>query len=126
MSGNEKLLRGRSGGFVEVGGGKKRTAVGRESRTGKFLKRKISKPSRNPADPDEVPEQAEAWFADADLYDGDNLVRRGRPKSDRPKQAISIRLDAEILAFFRGTGDGWQTRIGEVLRAYVAERTGKG
>ncbi len=34
------------------------------------------------------------------------------------KQPISIRLDADLLEFFRAQGPGWQTRINAVLRAY--------
>jgi uncharacterized protein (DUF4415 family) len=43
----------------------------------------------------------------------------GRPKSETPKQAISIRLDAEVIARFRATGDGWQSRMNEALRKAV-------
>ncbi|CAH0339945.1 BrnA antitoxin family protein [Rhizobium sp. CECT 9324] len=43
----------------------------------------------------------------------------GRPKSEAPKQAISIRLDAEVIARFRATGDGWQSRMNEALRKAV-------
>ena len=43
------------------------------------------------------------------------------------KQAISIRLDRDIVEFFKGTGPGYQTRINAVLRSYVQhERRGKG
>ena len=43
----------------------------------------------------------------------------GRPKLDNPKQAISIRLDAEVIARFKATGDGWQSRINAALRKAV-------
>lgn len=42
---------------------------------------------------------------------------RGRPKLDAPKEAVKLRLDADVLAALRATGDGWQTRINETLRA---------
>jgi uncharacterized protein (DUF4415 family) len=42
---------------------------------------------------------------------------RGRPKSETPKEAVKIRLDADVVAALRATGDGWQTRINETLRA---------
>ena len=48
---------------------------------------------------------------------------RGRPvgsvKIDA-KQAVSIRLDPEVLAYFRATGRGWQSRINDVLRKAIA------
>jgi uncharacterized protein (DUF4415 family) len=37
-----------------------------------------------------------------------------------PKAAISIRLDADVLAFFKAGGPGYQSRINAVLRAYMA------
>ena len=33
------------------------------------------------------------------------------------KEAVKIRLDADLLAALRATGDGWQTRINDTLRA---------
>ena len=36
-----------------------------------------------------------------------------------PKQAISIRIDEDILEFFRRQGKGYQTRINAVLRAFM-------
>jgi uncharacterized protein (DUF4415 family) len=35
------------------------------------------------------------------------------------KVPISIRVDADVLAFFRKTGPGYQTRMNTVLRAFV-------
>jgi uncharacterized protein (DUF4415 family) len=46
-------------------------------------------------------------------------ARKGRPKSETTKQAISIRLSADVLAYFRKQGKGWQTRMDEVLKEYV-------
>jgi len=45
-------------------------------------------------------------------------VRKGRPKSETTKQAISIRLSADVLAYFRKQGKGWQTRMDDVLKEY--------
>ena len=36
-----------------------------------------------------------------------------------PKKQISIRIDEDILTFFRSQGKGYQTRINAVLRAFV-------
>jgi uncharacterized protein (DUF4415 family) len=36
-----------------------------------------------------------------------------------PKAAISIRLDPEVLAFFKADGPGYQSRINAVLRSYM-------
>lgn len=42
------------------------------------------------------------------------------------KVAVSIRLDREVVAYYRATGAGWQTRINEVLaRAIVRHARGR-
>ncbi len=40
-------------------------------------------------------------------------------KVSRPKKAISLRLDNEVLQWFKAQGKGYQTRINAVLKAYV-------
>jgi len=47
---------------------------------------------------------------------------RGRPKSENKKQLVSIRYSAEVLAYFRSTGEGWQSRMDGVLKDYVTKR----
>lgn len=44
---------------------------------------------------------------------------RAEAITPRPKVPISIRLDADLVEFFRDQGRGWQTKINAVLRAYV-------
>lgn len=39
-----------------------------------------------------------------------------------PKKSISIRLDEEVIDFFKATGKGYQTRINAILRHYVQEQ----
>lgn len=41
------------------------------------------------------------------------------------KQAISLRIDQDILAWFRDGGPGYQTRMNAVLRAFVDSQQGK-
>jgi uncharacterized protein (DUF4415 family) len=41
----------------------------------------------------------------------------GRPRAENPKQAVKLRIDADVLARFRESGPGWQTRINGILRA---------
>ena len=37
----------------------------------------------------------------------------------QPKRAISMRVDGDVLAWFKSQGRGYQTRINAVLRAYM-------
>lgn len=41
---------------------------------------------------------------------------RGRPPIDNPKQAVSIRLDQDVIAHYKKSGPGWQSRINAALR----------
>ncbi len=76
-----------------------------------------SKPSAPPSvDSDDAPEITEDWVKEADLYHGDKLLRRGRPRAAVTKEAVKLRLDADVLAALRATGEGWQTRINDTLR----------
>ncbi len=50
-------------------------------------------------------------------------VLRGRPKSANTKQLVSMRYSREVLAYFKSTGEGWQSRIDQVLREYVARHS---
>ena len=43
----------------------------------------------------------------------------------QPKQAISLRIDQDVLAWFRDGGPGYQTRMNAVLRAFVDAQQGK-
>jgi len=38
------------------------------------------------------------------------------------KEHINIRIDADVLSWFKQTGRGWQTRMNNVLRAFVESR----
>jgi uncharacterized protein (DUF4415 family) len=76
--------------------------------------------SKGWVDSDDAPELTNDYFERADVYRGDELVRRGRPRLERPKQAVKLRLDQDVLDHFRSTGPGWQTRINATLSRAVA------
>ena len=48
---------------------------------------------------------------------------RGRPKSENKKQLVSVRYSPEVIAYFKSTGDGWQSLMDSVLRKYVARHS---
>lgn len=68
-------------------------------------------------DPDDAPELMDEFFARADLYRDDKLIRRGRPKASQHKEPVTLRVDAEVLAAWRASGKGWQTRAAAALAA---------
>lgn len=58
------------------------------------------------SDPDAAPLLDDEWFKEAELVSPN-------------KQLISIRVDKDVLDFFRSTGKQYQTRMNSVLRAYM-------
>lgn len=75
-------------------------------------------------DPDDAPELLDDFFRYGELRHGDKLIRRGRPPlSGKPKTAITLRLDEDVVEAYRETGDGWQTRINADLRRARKLRT---
>lgn len=49
--------------------------------------------------------------------------RKARGKQKTPtKIKTTVRFSPEVLEYFKSTGDGWQTRMDEVLREYVESK----
>ena len=78
-----------------------------------------------PEDYEEIPELTDEFFEHADFKIGGKLIRRGRPKTESPKQQITLRLDTDVLDRFRETGPGWQSRINETLRQSLGLKAAK-
>ena len=57
-------------------------------------------------DTSDSPELDEAFFQSAELH-------------VPPKKPVTIRLDADVLDWFKGQGQGYQTRINKLLRSYM-------
>ena len=55
----------------------------------------------------DIPELDEAWFAEAVVW------------TPPAKKQVTLRLDDDIIAFFKENGKGYQTRMNAVLRAFV-------
>jgi uncharacterized protein (DUF4415 family) len=43
------------------------------------------------------------------------IRRAGRPRAQNPRVQLTIRLPADVLARWKATGPGWQTRMAERL-----------
>ncbi|MDR0458535.1 MAG: BrnA antitoxin family protein [Burkholderiaceae bacterium] len=80
----------------------------------------------------EPPVLPAAWFVKArpakDVLPANVMAaaRRapGRPKAAVTKEAVNIRLSADVLSTFRAGGAGWQTRIDAALREWIAHHQG--
>ncbi len=82
----------------------KRTNTTKESRTDW---RKLATTADDKIDTSDIPELDKNFF------------REARIRLPKTKQLVSLRLDSDILDWFKRRGKGYQTRINAVLRAYV-------
>jgi len=57
----------------------------------------------------------------------EEFFRHARVITPPPKKSIHLRVDADVLEWFRSKGKGYQTRMNAVLRAYMnmQEKSGK-
>lgn len=46
--------------------------------------------------------------------------RGGRPKLVNPKVAVTVLYDVDVVERFKASGEGWQTRINNVLREWLS------
>ncbi len=78
-------------------------------------------------DPDDAPEWTDDQFERAEFSIGNRIIRPangtltkpGRPKSERPKQQVTLRLDQDVIEKLRESGPGWQSRANEILKKAV-------
>ena len=91
--------------------------------------RRASVPERQPGvtDPARIsalsdPEIATVVADDPDAAPLDIDWSRAEVVVPARKVAVSIRLDADILDYFKDGGGGYQSRINAVLRSYVRAR----
>ena len=63
-------------------------------------------------DPDAAPAMDEEWFRNAEV------------SIPALKVATSIRVDGDVMDWFKTQGRGWQTRMNAVLRAYAKAHGG--
>jgi uncharacterized protein (DUF4415 family) len=93
----------------------------------------MSKPLTK-AVPDDNPEWGDAEFSRArpasqvlpELFGkqtAEKLLRpRGRPKLAKPKQAVKLRIDPDVIDAYKSEGEGWQTRMNDALREVAKAR----
>jgi uncharacterized protein (DUF4415 family) len=62
-----------------------------------------------PEEYEEVPELTEEMLARA------IKKRAGRPVSSNPRRLVSLRVPADVLARWKASGPGWQTRMSKVI-----------
>ena len=64
-------------------------------------------------------QEANGLEPEKDPEEGSFDWSRAQINMPQPKQPISVRLDADVIDFFKSQGKGYQTRINAVLRSYM-------
>jgi uncharacterized protein (DUF4415 family) len=72
--------------------------------------------SREEIDLSDIPEITPEQFARA-------IVRKGLRPVERKAQ-VTLRIDSDVIGWFRSRGRGYQTRINSILRAYKQAHKG--
>jgi len=73
--------------------------------------RKLEKAPDDKIDMSDIPERDEEFF------------RQAKVRLPAGKQLVSLRLDRDVLDWFKRQGKGYQTKINAILRAYVRAHT---
>jgi uncharacterized protein (DUF4415 family) len=94
----EKASKGSNG---KASGGRRTDWARVDAKTDEDIARDITK------DPDAAPEFTDEMFAAA------------RWVTPAKRTQIALKVDPEVLAFFKAPGPGYQTRMNDVLRAYM-------
>jgi len=55
---------------------------------------------------------AREWFAEHGIP---MPTPRGRPKAEKTKVSVTMRVDGDVVDYFKRSGPGWQTRMHAVL-----------
>ena len=90
-----------------------RARVGQEARQDRPIP---YDPEVDPYDPND-PAAAAAYLNAADV----RVRRAGRPPVAVRRQALTMRMDASLLAYLRASGKGWQSRLHRMIEEAVAQ-----
>lgn len=71
---------------------------------------KLAKMKDKEIDTNDIPELDDDFFKQAEI-------------KIPPKQSVTMRLDADVLEWFKSQGQGYQTRINKLLRSYMEAHT---
>ena len=70
-----------------------------------------------------MPEREVQATSPGDLADlPDDFWNEATVVEPTPKQPISLRVDADVLEWFKSQGPRYQSRINAVLRSYMSQR----
>jgi uncharacterized protein (DUF4415 family) len=79
----------------------------KRTQKGKTDFKQLAKMKDSEIDTSDIPEQGDEFWKNAVL------------KMPKPKRPVSIRIDDDVLAWFKSQGKGYQTKINEILKTYM-------
>jgi uncharacterized protein (DUF4415 family) len=81
------------------------------------IQRMVASDPDNPEATDDQIAQAKP-FAEAFPALAEAIKRgRGRPRLDSAKEAVTLRLDPDVVERFKARGDDWRSQMAEVIKA---------
>jgi len=72
--------------------------------------KRLSEMQNKDIDTSDIPELDDAFFQNAEI-------------KVPTKQPVTLRLDTDVLVWFKSQGQGYQTRINKLLRSYMESQT---
>lgn len=83
------------------------------------VRRDVDRPV--PYDPETDPYDPNDPAAVRAYWDSARVSGPGRPRVAVKRPTLNMRVDADVLAYLRATGKGWQTRVNALLRDAMAQ-----
>ena len=74
--------------------------------------KRLSEMDDKDIDMSDIPELDDSFFQNAEI-------------KVPPKQPVTLRLDSDVLVWFKSQGQGYQTRINKLLRSYMESQTNR-
>ncbi len=73
------------------------------------------------SDPDDAPKLTKAFFARAEIREGDKVLRPPRGVLPPKGRKVALPLDPDVAETLRATGNDWEARANAALRAAFAK-----
>ena len=68
----------------------------------------------------DIPELPEVFFTEGQLYrDGNRVERHVYDEQQLAKKQLTLKINDDVIDFFKRQGVGWQMKINDVLQQYV-------
>ena len=74
------------------------------------------------SEPDDAPKLTQAFFARAEIREGDKVLRPARGVLSPKGRKTTLPLDPDVIEALRATGSDWEARANDALRAAFGKR----